>query len=400
MDLPLTRPYNLLRLTGIFICAVFLHTELLSAQFNPLKPDLTPVDNPAIDAGDFDDDGDVDLAIAGRLNVDQNLTVIYENDGSGSFSTFQDDLQGISGGDVKWGDYDNDGDLDLVVVGWDAFDNPTATIYENRNNEFVSIDQDLDGIVAGSAAWGDYDDDGDLDLLIAGTSGDINATATLYENRENNTFTPVDARLRGVRNGSVAWGDYNQDGKLDLVITGRDRDNFPVTLVYENKGDGKFEQVGANLMGVFGDTSVEWGDFNNDDYPDLVVTGWNANLEPTTVVYKNYKGDSLSSIEDRFMGVGDGEARWVDYNQNNRLDLMVTGMSANNTVITIMYRNNADNGFTRTDTEFDGLWRSALIWDDFNGNGMPDLIMTGINENNKRDLIYQINEKTVAEGSE
>ncbi len=67
-------------------------------------------------------------------------------------------------------------------------------------------------------AWGDYDNDGDLDILLAGSTGSDSAISRIYRN-DGGTFTDIEAGLPGVFSGSVAWGDYDNDGDLDLLLT-------------------------------------------------------------------------------------------------------------------------------------------------------------------------------------
>ena len=78
----------------------------------------------------------------------------------------------------------------------------------------------LPGVAEGSLAWGDYDGDGDLDLAIAGWRDQRTPFAAVCRN-DQGTFADTHAGLSGVRYGSLAWGDYDSDGDLDLVIAGR-----------------------------------------------------------------------------------------------------------------------------------------------------------------------------------
>ena len=78
--------------------------------------------------------------------------------------------------------------------------------------------------------------------------------------------------LTGVQNGSVAWGDFDNDGYLDILLTGYGPAG-PVSKVYRNNGNNTFsEQTGIILTGV-GSSSVAWGDYNNDGKLDILLTG-------------------------------------------------------------------------------------------------------------------------------
>lgn len=343
----------------------------------------------SVDWGDFNGDGNIDLVIAGRIDPDNKETIIYQNNGNGEFSALNANLEGISEGAVKWGDYDNDGDLDLVAIGWNSLENPTATIYENDGGTFTPLNTDLQGVSYGSADWGDYDGDGDLDLVITGALDGLEASTTLYENQGDGTFEAVDANLMGVWKGSAEWGDYDSDGDLDLALTGRDREEFPIAVIYENEGNGNFSQVGADLMGAFGGSSSDWGDFDDDGDLDLLISGWNANMEPATVAYENEGDGNFTSIDARLMGVNDGMARWVDYDNNDRLDIMVTGANAKQQAVSRLYKNEPDTSFVSTGIELEGTWRSSFSWADYNNDGYLDLAITGADYYNERiTIIY------------
>lgn len=371
-------------------------------QFQQLSFTPVQVIESSADWGDFDNDGDLDLVVTGRINPDVKEVRIYENEGDGSFSDINADLEGISEGSVKWADFDGDGDLDLAAVGWNSLEEPTATIYENEGGgTFTPIDANLEGVTYGSADWEDYNDDGNPDLIITGADDGLTPTTTLYRNEGDGTFTPVDANLMGVWKGSADWADIDGDGDSDLVITGRDREDFPITVLYENEGNDTFTQVGADIMGVYGNSSSHFGDYDNDGDPDLLISGWNANIEPATVIYENTGDNNFEATDDRLVGVNDGMAQWVDYNNDDRLDIMVSGANADNAAVTRLYKNEPDTSFVLTGIDLKGTWKSGFSWGDFNNDGYPDLVLTGADFYNKRTTIIYVNQgEQEAQGSQ
>lgn len=100
-------------------------------------------------------------------------------------------------------------------------------IFQNRNNTFSVVNIPLAGIYDGSGSWGDFDNDGDLDLLLTG-----NGASKLYRN-DNGQFTEIATSIIGVSNSSASWGDFDNDGDLDLLITGKYA-SAPVTRIYLN----------------------------------------------------------------------------------------------------------------------------------------------------------------------
>ena len=108
--------------------------------------------------------------------------------------------------------------MDILLTGLDTSSNPVSKIYRNNGDntftEQTSIS--LTGVDGGSVAWGDYDNDGDLDILLTGYSNS-GIVSKIYRNNGNNIFTEqTSISLTGCYGSSVAWGDYDNDGDLDI----------------------------------------------------------------------------------------------------------------------------------------------------------------------------------------
>ena len=119
---------------------------------------------------------------------------------------------------------------------------------------FTDVGAGLAGVHNSAVAWGDYDNDGDLDILLAGY-GDTGATTRIYRNSGRGsgwTFADIDAGLQGVQDGAAAWGDYDNDGDLDILLIGQSSTGR-VTLVYRNDGAGTFSQVRSDCRAFIGD---------------------------------------------------------------------------------------------------------------------------------------------------
>ena len=187
---------------------------------------------------------------------------------------------------VAWGDYDNDGDLDLAVAGEDADGYRVSIIYRNDDGTtFTDIGAGLTGVSNCSLAWGDYDNDGDLDLVLAGQNGLGAGVSTIYNNNAG-VFSPIGAGLTGVYRSSVAWGDYDNDGDLDLALAGQSTSTTRVSIIYRNEGGGGFVNASESLVAVNA-CSVAWGDYDGDDDLDLVLAGYTG----SAMVSKVYRND-------------------------------------------------------------------------------------------------------------
>lgn len=166
----------------------------------------------------------------------------------------------------------------------------------NGDGTFTNIGAGLEPVADGSfGAWGDYDNDGDLDILLTGWDGSgNNRLARVYRNNDNGTFTRAVTDLTGVdRIPTARWGDYDDDGFLDIFITGFHLDQVgPVSRVFRNNKDGSFTDIGAGLQPLNEHVGI-WGDLDGDGDLDIIIGGTLQNdlgSSPTiysTKVYRN-----------------------------------------------------------------------------------------------------------------
>jgi len=177
-------------------------------------------------------------------------------------------LIGTSFGSAAWGDFDNDGLPDFLIAGNVA----GSQLWRNTGNGFINVPvPGLGGVFVNSVAWGDYDNDGLLDFLLEGTS--TNGLISQLWRNLGNSFTNVPVPgLPGVSDGSLAWGDYDNDGRLDFLITGLTNGAMRISQVWRNTGSGFTNVTIPGLPGSF-DSSVAWGDYDNDGRLDFLFAG-------------------------------------------------------------------------------------------------------------------------------
>ena len=333
--------------------------------------------------GDYNNDGNMDLILSGiSANTNLPVTLIYKNNGNNSFTEQTSiSLSGVSSSSVQWGDYDNDGDLDILLAGMDK-SGPICKIYRNDGKDIFTEQSNimLPGISQGSAQWGDYDNDGDLDILLTGLSSSGYITK-IIRNNGNNSFTVLTSlSLPGVTNGSAKWGDYDNDGYLDILITG-DSNLGIISKIYRNNGNSTFsEQNGIMLKGL-SYSSAAWGDYDNDGDLDLLITG-RVDYSSTyaSIIYRNEGNNNFteqSSISLR--GIFFGCVQWGDYDNDGNLDILMAGETTGSPgTITEIYRNNGNNTFTElTSLNLPPVSRGTVTWADFDNDGDLDILVTG-----------------------
>src|ERR1035437_8439773 len=235
--------------------------------------------------GDFDNDGDPDLIISGA-----SFTRVYRNTGTNTFTDIGAGLPTVANGSVAWCDYDKDGDQDILLAG-----NGLMRIYRNNGNgTFTDAALGLPAMYYASVAWGDFDNDGWPDIAVCGsTNNTVGGVVTrIYHSYAGatRTFTnlyPTAALgLVGVWKGTVAWGDFDNDGDLDLLVTGETTNSVPFTKIYRND-NGTFVDSGFTLPALK-NTFAAWGDFDNDGSLDLALSGNDATSASIARIYRNY----------------------------------------------------------------------------------------------------------------
>jgi hypothetical protein len=271
---------------------------------------------------DFDGDGFMDIVVSSWGIGDQIR--FFKNNGNGSFTdqTQQANLTGLYDGlNMIHADYDNDGDLDILVLrgAWmSALGQIPNSLLRNDGHarfEDVTFESGLGDVhyPTQTADWADYDNDGDLDLYI----GNEMYPSQLFNNDGKGSFTDVAADA-GVQNGrlakGVSWGDFDNDRLPDLYVSNLNGPN----RLYHNQGDGKFVDV-AVQKGV-SEPNVSFPtwfwDFNNDGCLDLFVCSYPNG--PDLIAADYLKLPHSAEPDCLYQGDGRGGFRNVTTEQNLR----------------------------------------------------------------------------------
>lgn len=271
--------------------------------------------------GDYDDDGYTDILLS-SIQIGEPLKVYRNNSGNGFIEAFN---TGIPSNRGIWLDYDCDGHLDIFCLTWGG----TPYLFRNDGNgsfEDVTQNMGFNQSSGTTASASDYNNDGFPDIYCAFSSN--TKTNRLYKNIAGMGFEDVTiaATVSDYRKSvAVAWGDYNDDGLMDLYFAniGSNRN-----VLFHNNGNGKFtDKTIAAGVGDVGDArTCAWIDYNNDGYLDLFTTN---HVNPNRL-HKNNGNGTFTNVapQANINGPSDGfTISWGDFDRDGDLDILFAGHS-------------------------------------------------------------------------
>ncbi len=422
-----------------------------SAIYTPVDP-LTSIDNviPGLYNarfawGDYNNDGLLDLAVMGQSD-NGNVTKVYQNTGSG-FVDLNLTNRAFRYGDIKWVDLNNDGWLDIAMIGQPGSTGVSfQTLINNKGVFEVNTPTTVNGLKYANMAFGDIDNNGTLDMFTAGQDASGNAHSYMYKNDGKGNFT-IDQEFNTynvVPNMSYAdarFVDYDLDGDLDLVYAGTGQDGSPQggvrvnTLLDPKITTNSYSNAGSTNNGYtynlntynndcqcnvglsMKNARFDMGDIDGDGDIDIVEIGTarkysgssytevpqliilrNQTIENKNAKYGNYfsYGNIYSTTAVILDSISDGDVKLVDFNNDGLLDITVTGLDQSANAVTKFYLNQGGFGnFTLSkNASIPQYSQSAISWGDANGDGNMDLVISGNKTVGSSTSIYLNNQGT------
>ncbi len=314
---------------------------------------------------DYDGDGDLDLYVCSASGADH----LFRNDGGGVFVDVASGvmLDSIVTAAALWGDYDGDGDLDLFLARHGA----NALLRNDGGDTFVDVTAAPLGDTGPTygGAWGDFDNDGDLDLYVVNDTGNEDSPNRLYRNDGGGTFVDATSGPLGgpSTDRGVACGDYDGDGDLDLLLTSHG------TLL-RNDGGNTFVDVSSGPVGTSLPNGAAFGDYDNDGDLDLYLSNGPPN---EGLLLRNDGGDTFADATSGILDGGNLAhygVSWVDFDNDGDLDLCITTGGPGS----ILARNDGGGTFVDvTPGSLAGAEdTNGEAWGDYDNDGDLDLYLT------------------------
>jgi hypothetical protein len=401
------------------------------------------------------------------LNAVDNITIDIKDNTRTLTLQVNSPFIGLEDGAVAWGDYDRDGDQDVAVMGT-GNSGAVTKVYENKNGVFVDTNQNFTRLYLGDISWVDLNKDGWIDLVVSGLNGNTATPETkVYLNDGGKSFTTTEEYgLPQLFSSKMAWGDLDNDGDIDLAISGIDKDDkYVFNILYKENDQNKFVIEPAtnlptnsyypgmlgNYQGfINGDLKIIDIDLDGDN--DIIYNGENADKDPiSNTIYNSYiktnlnnnyynynttlslknsgieiakmnasqssltifssgvdsngvnqlytngldntgglPGQGGTGSESQFPKLKDGDIAVADYNNDGTNDILFIGENAAGTPETKLYFQTTAGSYKESPIVLEGLRNATANWVDYDSDGDLDLFLTGISESSgAKSLLYE-----------
>jgi len=289
---------------------------------------IANLDDVAYDFGDYNHDSYIDILLSGVDSGGNKYFIVYKNNSGTSFTAQPFGLSGFSRGGAKWYDVDQDGDLDILSMGLNTSNQRVVAFYEYSAGSYQTVATSITPLSNGTVGILDANQDGIIEVLFSGfnTSGD--AKTVIYSLSKAWETTLYTGTLEGYALNSYSLGDYDEDGFEDLLLTGFSESASESSDLFTNNQVNSFIQESSFLQDLSA-SSIDFGDLDNDGLLDIFLTGLNGSTKYIQY-YRNAESGgnySFSTVAVSMENIFDGDIALGDYDNDGDLDVFQVGNS-------------------------------------------------------------------------
>ncbi|KAF3886436.1 MULTISPECIES: DUF4347 domain-containing protein [Nostocales] len=350
------------------------YKSILPISFNPF--DISGSAPSSIAVGDFNNDGNSDIAVAQQSN---SVSVLLGG-ANGNFNTVDEYTVGASPVFVTTGNFNQDNYLDLVTA--NSGSNTVSVLLGIGNGNFGSTTNVVIGATGTnptSVVTGDFNGDGASDLAVTTNTNKVSVVLR----KSDGTYTNPTLYDVGTNPSSIVANDFNGDGKLDLAIANSGSNNIALLL---GSGGGVFSNATFYGLGsgVLNPKSIIVSDFNGDGRRDLAVA--NSGSNNVTVLLGNNIG-GFGNVTNYGVEASPSSITVGDFNKDGKLDLALATGSSTGSISLLL--GNGSGGFSSTNRVTVGSNPVSVAANDFNKDGKTDLVVANSGSNNFSILLNE-----------
>jgi gliding motility-associated-like protein len=297
--------------------------------------------NSRVEVADINNDNRLDLIISGSSN-EEDLILVYINDQINGLTLLDHEIESLKSPAFKLVDLSNNGKLNIIITG-NLQSNSVSKllVYETRNQLFEEVSvKGLPSLTEAFIVPFDYDKDGKIDLFLSGRDVDDEIVTDIYLNEGNYNFYPLKAGFRKVFQASVDIGDFNEDGFIDILICGIDEEMGETCNLYYSEEGKTFSDQEIEIP-LIANAIALTGDFDNDGKMDFVISGKLKDTDQPVVDFFLNKESGYEVIHDYIEPLKDGVLLIGDFDEDGGLDIFYSGIG-NDLKQAILYLNNAE----------------------------------------------------------
>lgn len=244
------------------------------------------------------------------------------------------------------------------------------------------------------SVWVDLDNDGDKDLIKLGEDNLGNKNTKIYLNDGSGSFTVLIHNMPQLSSGRISVSDYNLDGFVDILLFGAKLDganDVPSFSVHKNNGDNTFTEVFNGDVVSFYDGDVVWDDLDGDFISEIVICGKDVSDNVITKCYKLTSG-SYNEVVTSVVAMNRGGLIATDLNGDGLKELVISGITTSLNNDSKIYKNNGNLQFEQlTVSELSRITEGNISYADIDNDGDNDIFLTGKDENSNRTSELFIN---------